>query len=152
MKKLIVLTLFTLIFYNTAEAKIRLPYCSGCQYVEEVAELPDSAAFYSEEYKSYADVGYIYNQFWILWLPIWNYDGKYVLSIKDQDVFFDVAPEELETYKKAYNLDLPENPISIWNKLGGKVIIGLVLALAAWGLIDKKQPDGKKEEFFTAKG
>jgi hypothetical protein len=156
MKKLIVLTLFSILFYTEASAaRLRLPYCSDCQYIEHVADLPDSADFYSEEYKSYADIGFMYNQLWALWIPIWNSEGKYVLTIKDQDVFFDITPEELEAYQKAYNLDLPSNPIPLWDKIGGKVILILLAAGIFWAYFGKSKaddPQGKKEEFLPSRG
>lgn len=138
MKRLIVFCFLSLLAFKEASArKLPLPYCSSCEYVEHVAELPDSAQFYSEEYKTFVDVAYLYKQFWVLWVPLWNFDGKYVLAPKDQEVYFDVSKEELDSYK----LDLPENPISFWNKIGGKLVVLALIALVLYGYFGRGGSD-----------
>jgi hypothetical protein len=144
MKKTIILALLSFIFYANAMAKIPVPYCSDCEYITVVADLPDSAQFYSEEYKGYMDLGYKYKQFWVAWLPMWNSDGQYCLTIKDQDVYFDYTMEEIQALAKTYNLNLPNNPIPIWDKIGGKLVIGLLLLFALWYYVIK--PKKKAEE------
>ena len=148
MKKLIILSLLLALFtFKEASARKKVvPYCSDCEYVIPVADLPDKATFYSDEYKEFVDVGYMYKQFWLLWITIWNYEGKYVLTIKNQEVFFDLSEEDLKNYKDKYHLHLPENPISLWNKAGGKMIIALILALIIYGLIPKKNNDEQNDE------
>lgn len=143
MKKLFITTIFCLLSI-TAFGKARVPYCSDCEYVQFVAELPDDSTFMAVEYGAHVDVGYKYKQFWLVWVPIWNYEGEYCLMIKGkEDVFFSVTPEDLKAYKEKYKLDLPENPLSFWNKIGGKLIVGVLVALAIYGLIPSKD---KKEE------
>lgn len=139
--KLLLLTALLFVAYTESSARARVPYCSECQYILPVADLPDSAQFYSDEYKAYANVAYVYKQFWIVWLPLWNYDGHYCLSIKDQEVYFDVDDEELKSYQAAYNLDLPSNPIPLWDKIGGKVIVLVLAAGAIWAYRSKDSDD-----------
>ena len=142
--KLLLLTALLFVVYTESSARARIPYCSECQYIIPVADLPDSAQFYSEEYKAYADVAYVYKQFWIVWLPIWNFDEHYCLSVKDQDVYFDVSEEELKSYASTYNLDLPSNPISLWDKIGGKAIILVLIAGAIWAYWGKDSAEEEK--------
>jgi hypothetical protein len=150
MKRIFILTAFALFLCIVASAKrIPAPYCSACEYTIPVAELPDSAQFYTEEYNAYVDIGYIYKQFWAVWIPLWNYDGKYCLLAKDQDVYFEVTEEELKKYQAAYNLDLPENPISLWNKIGGKVLLLLIIGGGIWAYTGNKKSSANKEEFFN---
>ncbi len=125
---------------------IPVPYCSKCEYITIVADLPDSSDFYSEEYKGYMDIGYKYNQFWLVWLPIWNSDGEYCLTINGQDVYFDITSAELKKIAKTYNIELPSNPIPLWDKIGGKVIIGLLIAFAIWFYFIKGKKESKKED------
>jgi len=147
MKKIFILALMGFVFYGNAMAKgIPVPYCSKCEYITIVADLPDSTKFYSEEYKEYMDIGYKYNQFWLLWLPIWNSDGEYCLTIKDHDVYFDITSAELNEIAKTYNIDLPNNPIPLWDKIGGKLIIGLLIALVIWGYFGKGKKKGNPEK------
>lgn len=150
MKRLIILIVFTLLIYTESSAKrIPAPYCSACEYTVHVADLPDSAQFYSDEYNAYVDIGYIYKQFWAVWIPLWNYDGKYCLVATGKDVYFDITEEELKQYKETYNLDLPENPVSLWNKIGGKVLLLLMIAGGIWAYTGKKKSSADKEEFFN---
>lgn len=146
-EKILILTVFLLLaVYAESSAKARIPYCSDCEYIVPVADLPDSAQFYSEEHKAYADIAYIHKQFWILWVPIWNYDEHYILAIKDQDAYFDVEEEELQSYASTYNIDLPSNPISFWNKFGGKAIILLLIAGGIWAYTGKDSSDEEEEK------
>lgn len=144
MKKIIVLALLSFVFYANTMAKVPIVYCSDCEYITVVADLPDSAQFYSEEYKGYMDIGYKYKQFWVLWLPLWNTTGEYCLTIKDQDIYFEYTKEEIEELAKSYNIKLPSNPIPLWDKIGGKALIILLLALAVWYFKFYDKP--KKEE------
>lgn len=144
--KLLLLTALLFVVYTESSARARIPYCSECQYIIPVADLPDSTRFYSEDHKAYADIAYVYKQFWIVWLPIWNFDEHYCLSIKGQDVYFDVSEEELQEYATTYNLDLPSNPISLWDKIGGKAIILVLVAGAIWAYWGK---DSATEEEKT---
>lgn len=147
-EKLFLLIALLFAVYIESSARAKVPYCSECQYILPVADLPDSTQFYSEEYKAYADVGYVYKQFWILWVPLWNYDEHYCLNIKGQDVYFDIDDEELKSYQASFNLDLPENPISLWNKIGGKVVVLLLVAggvWAYWGKGSDEEEEAPKE-------
>jgi hypothetical protein len=147
MKKIIFVILLGFILSVNAKAGgIPVPYCSNCEYITIVADLPDSSEFYSEEYKGYMDIGYKYSQFWLVWLPIWNSDGEYVLTIKGQDVYFDITSAKLKRLCKTYNIDLPDNPIPLWDKIGGKAVIGLIIVLAIFYYFLKDKIKGKKEE------
>ena len=140
MKKIFLMALLSIAFYTSTMARgIPVPYCSKCEYITVVADLPDSTQFYSDEYKGYMDIGYKYEQFWLVWLPIWNSNGEYCLTIKDQDVFFDITSAELNDIAQKYNIKLPSNPIPLWDKIGGKVIIGLLIALIIWGYLGKSK-------------
>lgn len=132
-------------FVNKAEAKgIPVPYSSGEHKLITVVDLPNDSTTYTEEIDGYFNVGYSYKQFWILWVPIWNFDGEYcLLKEGDNDNYFTLTSEELDEIVEKFNLDLPKNPISLWQKLGGKLIIGALIALIIWGQIPSKK---KKEE------
>lgn len=130
MKKILLLALMSFLFYaKTMAGGIPVPYCSKCEYITIVADLPDSSEFYSEEYDGYMDIGYKYSQFWLVWLPLWNSDGEYVLTIKGQDVYFDITPAKVKRLASTYNLTLPDNPIPLWDKIGGKAVLGFVIVL-----------------------
>jgi hypothetical protein len=147
MKKIIFVALLGFMLSANAKAGgIPVPYCSKCEYITIVADLPDSSEFYSEEYKGYMDIGYKYSQFWLVWLPIWNSDGEYVLTIKGQDVYFDITSAKLKRLAKTYNIDLSDNPIPLWDKIGGKAVIGLIIVFAILYYFFKDKVKSKKEE------
>ncbi len=145
MKKILFLTLLSLFFYNHVNAKgIPLPYCSDCQYFVTVEDLPDSSRFYSEEYKAYVDLGYVYNQLWALWLPLWNTNGKYCLLIEGQDIYFDLSEEELKEIELEQGYSLSANPIPFWDKMGGKLIVLFIIGFFIWGQIKPKKQNTNK--------
>ncbi|MBT1701696.1 hypothetical protein [Chryseosolibacter indicus] len=146
MRRIFIAIMLTLVFYSVdAAPRIRVPYCSDCMYITKVADLPDSASFYSKEYNAYADLGYVYKQLWFVWLPIWNYEGQYALIIKDKDVYFDISEDELKELAETHKIALPSNPVGLWDKLGGKAIIILAIALGIWAYVDKKNPAENSE-------
>jgi hypothetical protein len=144
MKKIILLALLSVAFYVNGMAKGVVIYCSDCEYISVVADLPDSTDFYSEEYQGYIDIGYKYNQFWIFWVPVWNSNGQYCLTIKDKDVYFDITREELDALAKEYNIDLPSNPIPFWGKIGGKLVLGIVVLFGLWGTFGRKKDEDEE--------
>jgi hypothetical protein len=150
MKKIMMLALLSLVFYANTMAKGAIVYCSDCEYITVVGDLPDSAQFYSEEYKGYMDIGYKYSQVWVFWVPLWNKTGEYCLTIKGQDVYFEYTKEEIEELAKMYNIKLPENPIPFWDKIGGKLLIILLLAAAVWYFKFYDKPKKEETESETA--
>ncbi len=147
MKKIFLFALLSFTFFiNSMAGGIPVPYCSKCEYITIVADLPDSSEFYSEEYKGYMDIGYKYSQFWLVWLPLWNSDGEYVLTIKGQDVYFDITPAKVKRLAATYNLTLPDNPIPLWDKIGGKAVIGLVIVIIILLNFVKGKKKDKNEE------
>jgi hypothetical protein len=58
-----------------------------------------------------------------------------------KDIYFDIDDEALKSYQASYNLDLPSNPISWWDKLGGKAIVLVLAAGAIWAYWGKGSDD-----------
>ena len=135
----------------SASAKIKLPYCFDCEYLIKVADLPDSTQFYSEENKTFVDIGYLYKQAWAIWIPIWNYDGRYVLMSSDPELFYEIDEVDLKKYEQKYGLDLPANLVLFWNKINDKLLLLTIIVLSVWGYLPKKKTVVNKEEFFDTK-
>ena len=150
MKKSVLLTLVCVFFMvGTASARKGFAvYCSDCEYIVKVHDLPDEDQFYVEETKSHVDLGYIYNQFWVLWVPVWNSNGRYCYVAKDasgEDSYLEIDAEELAGLKEAYKLDVPESPIPFWDKIGGKLIIGALIGFGVYSMLGGKKKDETPE-------
>ena len=129
MKKTLFLFAFTLIISSISYSKGAVPYCSGCEYVELIQDLPNDDDLYSAEYDAHLDVGFIYKQFWLVWIPIWNYDGQYCFKLEGtEDTYFEMSEEDKTWLTENYDVDFSStNPISFWNKIGGKLLLILIL-------------------------
>ncbi len=121
MKRFLLLAGLCILFSVKGFSKgIPIPFSSGSEYITIVDELPDVEQFSTDE--GFVDIGYKYKQFWILWIPIWNYDGQYCLTTAEKDVYYEIPMDVLEEHAKEHEIKLPSNPIPFWDKIGGKVL------------------------------
>ncbi|MCL1937521.1 MAG: hypothetical protein FWF52_03880 [Candidatus Azobacteroides sp.] len=135
MKTVIVtLALFCALFcsVNTASARGIIVYSNG-EKIEVVKNLPDDALVNNE----HVNLGVMYKQFSIFWIPMWNYGKtKFVLIDDAKKTYYDLTSEEVEMLKNDFNVDIPSVPtIGFWNKIGGKIIWGAVILaviITAW--------------------
>ena len=148
MKKVILtLSIIGALFFtaNSVSAKGVIIYSNG-EKIEEVKQLPDSAIVNDE----HVNLGVMYKQFSIFWVPMWNYgETKYVLINDKKDTYFDLTPEEFEMLKTEFNVDVPKTPvIGFWNKTGGKIIWGALIlaAIAGWWTSRKDDKESKSSQ------
>jgi hypothetical protein len=139
-KLLFLFSFFTFCLINSAQAKgIPIPVSFGGEKINEILNLPnDSTTMYSNG--SYLNIACIYKQFSILWIPIWNWDEEYCISIEGSKDHYGekIDKERAEEIAKIYDLKLPSASPSFWNKFGGKLIILALLALILSGAFSKK--------------
>jgi len=126
------LTLFGALFFtaSTVSAKGVILYSNGPK-IDVVQQLPAEITINKE----HVNLGVMYKQFSIFWIPIWNYGTtEYVLINDKEDTYFDVDAKELETLRTKFNVTIAETPsISFWNKIGGKILIlALIAAFGLW--------------------
>jgi len=92
MKKVVLtLSLVGALFFaaNTASARGIIFYSNG-EKVEAVKQLPDSAIINDE----HVNLGVMYKQFSIFWIPMWNYgETKFVLINDKKDTYYDLTSE-----------------------------------------------------------
>ena len=125
------------IFYSTGEK------------LEITQELPEDFTFENGEH---LNLGVLYNQFSIFWIPVWNYgETKWVYTNDKRDSYDDdVTAEELEMFRTEYGYDIPETPqIGSWNRIGGKIVWGVVilaLVVFSWLFRDKKKATAAEGE------
>ena len=145
MKKIILLTaLITTISFNST-ARARIPVCIPCEYIETVIDLPDTIQLIGEDNVA-LNLGYRYEQFNIVWIPLWNKDGEYCLVNNVEDVYYDLTAEEKVYLTENYEATFEINPLSMWNKVGGKAIVLLILLFFGWSFLSSKN---KKTETET---
>jgi len=133
MKKVILtLSIIGALFFaaNTVSARGIIIYGNG-EKIEKVKQLPDSAIVNDE----HVNLGVMYKQFSIFWIPMWNYgETKYVLINDKKDTYFDLTPEDIQMMKTEWNVDVPQTAsIGFWNRTGGKIIWGIVILAAIFG-------------------
>jgi len=145
MKKVILsLTLFVALLFtaNNASARGLIIYSNG-EKIEVVKQLPDSAIIDG----THVNLGVMYKQFSIFWIPMWNYgDTKFVLVNDKKDTYYDLDKENIETLKTEFNVNVPDNPaIGFWNKIGGKIIWGVLIiaAICGWWISRKDNEDAE---------
>ena len=142
MKKILLFSAILSLNYSFA-GSVPIPVCFPCEYIAEVQELPADSTFLGE-FNDPLDVGYRHKQISILWVPIWNYEGEFCLTNKNKDTYYDILPLEKKMLSATYKIDFESNPLSFWDKIGGKLVWGLVLVLALYGSLGRKK--GEKEE------
>ena len=148
--KYLILTITFLSFLTfDASARGKLPFCSDCEYIEIVQDLPDTENYQTED-NQFLELGYFYKQFWILWIPLWNSDGEYCLTDAEATTIYQLTPEELDEIATAENISLAANPIPFWDKIGGKIVLLLVIGLIIYGKFfgkdDEETPEVPTEE------
>ncbi len=147
MKKI---TLFFALFLTlnlSFAGSIPIPVCFPCEYIAEVKSLPADSTFLGE-WNDPLDVGYRHKQISILWVPIWNYEGEYCLTNKARDTYYDILPEEKKFLAAKHDIDFDANPLSFWDKIGGKLVLGLLILLALYGTFgrSKDEPEATEPE------
>jgi len=146
-KKILSLVLFIALFFmaNTASARGVIIYSNG-EKIEVVKELPDEAVVGTDN--EHVNLGVMYSQFSIFWIPIWNYgETKYVLVNDKKNTYYDVDEEDIDMLKTEFNVEVPPMPaISFWNKTGGKLVWGvLILAIIFGNLLTRNKNNEKVE-------
>lgn len=110
--------------FEKAEAKGVIVYGIG-ETVSMVQELEEDCTIDDE----HVNLGVMYEQFSLFWMPIWNYgDVSYVLVNDKEDTYWELDDEMIETLKTEFNVNLDEAAdIPFWTKVGGKPIIILLI-------------------------
>jgi len=142
MKKIILLIAFTVLCVNQAFAKrARIPVCFPCEKLALVEDLPDDENL--KEGTDFLNLGYLYEEYSAVWIPAWNKKGKYVLVNEDETLYYDLTEAQLAELKTKYNLELSSHPLSLWKKIGGKIVYILLIGFIVWS---KLSPDDEDEE------
>ncbi len=143
MKKLIlfIFMVFSLGALQTVEAKGVIIYHDGPN-LETVEILPENAKF---EDGTHFNLGIMYNQFGLFWMPVWNYsEAEYILISDDGKSYYELKESELAELSKEFSIEIKDKPSpSLWNKIGLKPVLVLLVAAIIWGYLPSRK---KKEE------
>lgn len=116
----------------------------GGEEIIKVANFPDTEEFYHPNY-GYMDAGYIYKQVSILYVPVWNYDGRWAGFVGDDGEYLELTKEELDEMAEQANVKLPNVPtLPFWEAIGGKLVFSLILLLyVGWKIFSSTFDDEK---------
>lgn len=133
MKSIITILLLFVAFTNVEAKGIPIPVCVPCDEIATVQDLPESE-FLVGDNGDKLNLGYMYQEYGVVFIPVWNTEGVYVLTNEKEDTYYDLDEESIAELQENLGVTFPEgNPLSIWNKAGGKVILGLLFALIIYG-------------------
>lgn len=151
MKSLItLLTLATVLFSQVSFAKgIPIPYGTKDKIIKMV-DLPDQEEFQLEDGR-YFDIGSYYTIKHIVFLAYSSSDAQIVGYIEDSDEYLEFTPEELKEIAALANVEIPaEAEVSFMDKIGGKVLLGIIALAAAYGIFTSyfsKDEDDDEEDY-----
>lgn len=141
-KKIILLVLAVIGASNYVSARggIPIPVCFPCESIEIVEELPNNSEI-QELAGEQVDIAYLNNEYGAIWVPVWNTDGRFVLSNKAKTTYYEIDDETAKILKEKHNFDITtaDNPLSFWTKIGGKLLVGALALLMIWGQIPSKE-------------
>jgi hypothetical protein len=130
---------------TNASARGFIIYSNG-EKLEITQKFPETEDFTFDD-GEHMNLGVMYNQFSIFWIPMWNYgETKWVFVNDKRDSYSDeLTAEDIETLRTEYGFDIPDEPkIGFWNRVGGKIVWGIIIALilcAWWWTREKKKPE-----------
>lgn len=105
----------------------------GGEKTHKIADFPDTEEFQTPEgrlFRHFVDAGVIYKQITIFFLPLWNYDIRWVGYIPNSSQYVPLTRSELEELATRANVSLPLNPeLPLWDRFGGKLIVALLLVI-----------------------
>ena len=143
-RSLIILFLF-LSLNSSFAGSVPIPVCFPCEYIADVKTLPADSSFLGE-FNDHLNVGYRHKQISILWVPLWNYEAEYCLTNENKDTYYDILPAEKKILAAKHKIDFDSNPLPFWDKIGGKLVWGLLILLALYGSFGRKKEEAEPEE------
>lgn len=145
MKKLIIFLLFVLMI-NSNYAQAGLLSYDGEEIIE-VVNLPNEEWLKTPE-GEYVDIGYIYKSVEILFVPIWNYDGRLVGITGQEGTYLELTSDQITEIILKVGIELPEPPyLDLWHRIGGKVVFLMAILFFAFNTRNKMK---KKSSFLSS--
>ena len=136
LKSWLLLAVFVLTVLHTGKAEAQrssVPVLLGWggEKSIKIRDFPDIPDFQDAE-GYYIDAGIIYKQATIFFIPVWNYDRRWIGFIDGSDEYYELSRTELENFASLANVSLPENfQLPFWDSYGGKLVflLGIILLI-----------------------
>ena len=151
MKKFIILTSFGIITIcgsNVFAKSAPVFFSWGGDSFHKVADLPDTDQFQINT--DFVDIGVKYSEVQIFFLPIWQYDMKYVGIIpNDNNNYYDFSEEEVLELAKSASISIPpvsQISLDFWTAWGGKIVLVMLVTLfVMYGMLkNNKEEEAEK--------
>ena len=109
------------------------PFGRGGAKLVKLAEFPDTDRFRTSD-GEYFDIGVIYKQFVLFWIPVWNYDIRWT-GYANESQYVDFDRSELRRLAHIAEVRFPSDiELPFWDRYGGKILILLGFFAFHWGL------------------
>lgn len=142
MKKLALTTFFAAALFSAPAYAAKPLFFGYGDHIKKVAELPNINELHTN--KGYLDVGYCYSQLSIVFIPVWNWNERYCGYVSS-DTYTDASKEDLLEISKVLNADTSwddgKSKLSMWERVWGKVVFGVVLLLIILFNLGKKNSE-----------
>lgn len=132
MKEILLKSMLGVVFLVLASASVQAApvlFSWGGEEIVKVADFPNTDEF---EYSrgEYVDAGYVYKQVTIFFIPVWNYDGRWVGYVGKGKSYLELNKTQLDQLAQMANVKLPASPtLPFWHAIGGKIVFSLILLL-----------------------
>jgi len=124
-------------------------YSWDSEKIIKVIDFPDIAAYQTQEGK-YVDAGYLYKQVSLFFVPLWNYDGRWVGYIGDDGKYIQLNRQELSELAEEVNLKLPNKPtLPFWDSIGGKIIAIIFIIILLIGFMQERTEKSEEQNKTT---
>ena len=146
MLKIFIFTIALILFSNVANARgVPVFWSWGGEKFYKVADLPDTSTYrYNAKF---IDIGVIYKNIEIFFIPIWQYNIRYIGIIpNDDEQYYDFTQKEIQNMAKSENILLPpvsQIKLDFWTAWGGKIIVLLLVVIGIVGsmlAVSKEEP------------
>jgi len=126
MRCVLLVAILFLVFTEKANAFV---WSFGAEKLVKIEDLPDTDEW-RDEAGTHQDAYVIYKHGWILWIPLWNWDARYVLS-SGGNSFYEFANES-DVAQLNSKHGPPSKAIPFWESIGGKILWGVILLIWAF--------------------
>ncbi|WP_052308569.1 hypothetical protein [Solitalea canadensis] len=139
MKNILLTAIIAFFTINIVSAKAKIPVCIPCETIQPIQELPIDSEIQKLAGQK-VNLSYINNEYGILWMSIWNTNGRYVLSDISNNTYFEIDTQAAKILKEKHSFDVEtaNDPLSFWKKIGGKLVFSIIIVLLIWGVIPSK--------------
>ena len=130
---LVVLPVFVLTGLLANVMTIPAPFSWGGEKLVKIAELPDADRFRNSD-GHYFDIGTIYKQVTLFWIPVWNYDIRWT-GYANESQYVELDRSELRRLADIAKVRFPPDiELPFRDRYGGKILILLGFSAFHWWL------------------